>query len=221
MKHIQKSFILIVFFFFNLSVNAQKTNPFILWDVHVIPMKKEGVWGESSVMINGSEIINVARWGKQSMALASESKDYGLTWTELASSNLPMTTSKPYTGQLSSGEYYLIGTTYRGVHNTRDPLTIAISRPNEMPFSRVFVVRNAEFPEGPGESHPEVRLGYPHACEYNGKLYVGYSNNGGKVGRPESKDWRETANNNSAELAIIPIEMLTSKQKLYKMGCAD
>ncbi len=183
---------------------------FTKWDVVVIPMKTKGVWGESSVMIDGSKIVNVARWGAQSMALASKSNDYGRTWTQLKPSNLPMTTSKPYTGQLSSGEYYLIGTTFNNVKKTRGTLTIAISRPGELFFSKVFVIRHSEFPEGLGESHPNAALAYPHACEYKGKLYVGYSNNGGKVGCPNSKDWRETANNNSAELAIIPIEMLTS-----------
>jgi hypothetical protein len=185
---------------------------FTKWDVIVIPMKTEGVWGESSVMIDGSVIVSVSRWGKQSMALASKSNDYGRTWTQLKSSNLPMTTSKPYTGQLSSGEYYLVGTTFKGVRKTRSPLTIALSHPGEMVFSRIFVIRNAELSQGPVESHPNAALAYPHACEYNGKLYVGYSNNGGKVGRPLSEG-RESWNNNSAELAIIPIEMITSKHK--------
>lgn len=194
------------------AVAISHGDDFTQWDVVVIPMEMKGVWGESSVMINGSEIINVARWGNKSMALASKSKDYGRTWTELTSSNMPMSTSKPYTGKLSSGHYYLIGTTFRGVHKTRDPLTIAISRPGELFFSKIFVIRHAEFPEGPGESGAGVRLGYPHAYEYEGKLYVGYSNNGGKVGRPKSKDWREGANNNSAELAIIPIEKIISSK---------
>jgi len=203
----------------NQIVAGKKINPpavaishgddFTKWEVVVIPMEIDGVWGESSVMINGSEIINVARWGNRSMALASKSNDYGRTWTQLKSSNLPMTPSKPCTGQLSSGEYYLIGTTFKGVHTTRSPLTIAISLPGEMFFSKVFVIRHSEFPEGPGESNPNASLSYPHACEYKGKLYVAYSNSGGGVGRPHCKG-REGWNNNSAELAIIPIEMLTS-----------
>ncbi|MCP4312055.1 MAG: hypothetical protein GY790_12390 [Bacteroidetes bacterium] len=185
---------------------------FTKWDVIVIPMKTEGVWGESSVMVNGSDIVNVARWGKQSMALGSESNDYGQTWTQLEPSNLHMTKSKPFTGQLSSGEYYLIGTTFKGVRNTRSPLTIALSRPDEMVYSRIFIIRHAEFPEGSGESHPKASLAYPHACEYKGKLYVGYSNSGGNVGRAPGEG-RELWNNNSAELAIIPIEKITSYKK--------
>ncbi|WP_339717900.1 sialidase family protein [Cyclobacterium amurskyense] len=191
------------------AVAISDGDDFTKWDVVVIPMKTEKVWGESTVIIDGSIIINVARWGKQSIALASKSNDFGQTWSILKPSNLPMTTSKPYTGQLSSGEYYLIGTTFNGVNKTRNTLTIAISRPRELFFSKVFVIRHSVFPEGVGESHPQAALAYPHAVEYQGKLYVGYSNSGGKVGRPIGKG-RDTWNNNSAELAIIPIEMITS-----------
>jgi hypothetical protein len=85
-------------------------------------------------------------------------------------------------------------------------LTIAVSRPGETAFSKVFVIRHAEHPGGPGESHGKAALAYPCAIEHKGKLYVGYSNSGGGVGR-EGKG-RELWNNNSAELAIIPVEKL-------------
>ena len=58
----------------------------------------------------------------------------------------------------------------------------------------------------PGESHRNAALSYPCAKEHQGKLYVGYSNNGGNVGR--IGEGRELWNNNSAELAIIPVEKL-------------
>lgn len=183
---------------------------FLEWEVVVIPMKQTNVWGESSLLIAGSTIINISRWGGKFKALASKSEDYGRTWTELKESNLPMVSSKVYSGQLSTGEYYAIGTIYKGVGRTRNPLTIAISEPDKMLFSRLYNIRDAVFEDGPGESHPGAALSYPHAYEFKGKLYIGYSNSGGKVGRPKGKNWRETANNNSAELAIIPIEMITS-----------
>jgi len=42
----------------------------------------------------------------------------------------------------------------------------------------------------------------PYAVEYQGKLYVGYSNNG-----------ERKASNNSAELAVIPTRKLLVRQK--------
>jgi hypothetical protein len=70
-----------------------------------------------------------------------------------------------------------------------------VSKPGETPFSRIFVIRHAEFPAGPGESHRNAALAYPCAVEYDGKLYVGYSNSGGGVGRVGAG--RELWNNNS------------------------
>ena len=87
-------------------------------------------------------------------------------------------------------------------HNwpTRSKYSIAVSRPGETAFSKVFVIRHAEFPEGPGESHPKAALSYPYTIEHDGKLYIGYSNSGGRGG-----------NHNSAELAVIPVGSLQVK----------
>jgi len=134
--------------------------------------------------------------------------DYGRTWTPMTTSNLPMVTSKPCAGTLSTGQRYLIATTTADTGKRRAPLTIAVSKPGENKFSKVFVIRHAEFPDGPGESHPNASLAYPYAIEHDGKLYVSYSNNGGNVGR--TGKGRELANNNSAELAVIPIASLTA-----------
>ncbi len=107
-----------------------------------------------------------------------------------------MAQSKPCAGLLSNGQRYLICTTAANNGGRRAPLTIAVSEPGEALFSKVFVIRHAEF-TGAGESHARVSLSYPCATEHDGKLYVGYSNNGGRNG-----------NLNSAELAIIPIAKL-------------
>jgi uncharacterized protein (UPF0548 family) len=71
----------------------------------------------------------------------------------------------------------------------------------------VFVIRHALVPEGPGESHQGAALSYPYAVEHEGKLYVGYSNSGDKSTRVGTG--RELWNNNSAELAVIPVSELT------------
>lgn len=178
------------------------------WDLVVIPRAPGlgAMWGESAVMVQGNRITNIARYGEQALALAAISEDFGRTWSPSRPSNLPMATSKPCAGVLSNGQRYLIGSTSADGGKRRSPLTIAVTRPNAERFSKIFVIRHAEFPDGPGESHQNAALSYPCAVEHAGKLYVGYSNNGGNVGRKGKG--REPWNNNSAELAIIPLDQL-------------
>ncbi len=191
------------------------------WDiVRVSKPEDMEMWGESTVIVErrvgfqpaGSDqgnadtpsapsIICIARYRKP-IALASVSRDFGRTWTEIRESNLPMAASKPYAGILSTGQRYLVCTTTADSANRRSPLTIAVSRPRESVFSRIYRIRDAAVAV-PGssvpriESHPQCRLSYPYAAEYDGKLYVIYSNDGSRGG-----------NRNSCELAIIPIEKL-------------
>jgi len=155
------------------------------------------MWGESSIIVDGPRITNIARYGDRAVALASVSNDYGRTWTPAVESNMPMATSKPCAGVLSNGQRYLICSTTADGGSRRSPLTIAVSRPGENTFCKVFVIRHAVFVKGPGESHPNAALSYPYAVEYQGHLWVGYSNNGAR-----------RANINSAELAVIPVGKL-------------
>jgi hypothetical protein len=177
------------------------------WDLVVIPKSPAlPMWGESSVILAGHQVINVARHGAQPVSLVALSEDCGRTWTPSRPGNLPMVTSKPYSGTLSTGQNYLICTTTADSGRRRSPLTIAVSRPGQPCLSQVFVIRHALFPAGAGESHERAALAYPYAIEHDGKLYVGYSNSGGGVGR--TGDGRELWNNNSAELAVIPVSAL-------------
>ena len=180
----------------------------LTWDLIVIPRAEDvgTMWGESSVILQGHRIWNVARYGEKALALVAVSENSGRDWSPSRPSNLPMATSKPYAGTLSTGQHYLIGTTTADSGGRRSPLTIAVTRPGESVFAKVHVIRHAEFPTGPGESHPHAALAYPYAVEHDGQLYVGYSNNGGNVGRTGTG--RQLWNNNSAELAIIPVEQL-------------
>jgi hypothetical protein len=108
-----------------------------------------------------------------------------------------MATSKPAAGILSNGQRYLVCTTAADNGGRRHPLTIAVSRPGENRFAKVFVIRPALNSGHSGESATNASLSYPCATEHDGKLYVGFSNNGGRKG-----------NLNSAELAILPIKQL-------------
>lgn len=114
-------------------------------------------------------------------------------------SNLPMVSSQPSVGTLSNGQRFLVCSTTADSGNRRYPLTIAVSDPGEQSFCRIYRIRDA-IHDGPGESVHNAALAYPYAVEHDGKLYVGYSNSGGRG-----------ANRNRAELAIIPIESLRAK----------
>jgi len=169
------------------------------WKTVIVPrgVGVRNMWGESSISIDGPRVTNIARYGGKALALAASSSDYGRTWTPSAESNLPMAGSKPCSGVLSNGQRYLICSSTADGGNRRSPLTIAVSKSGENTFSKVFVIRHAVFEDGPGESDSGAALSYPYAIEYQDKLYVGYSNNGKRRG-----------NNNSAEMAVIPIEGL-------------
>ena len=166
------------------------------WTVVAVPKQPQmQMWGESAVIVDGAEVLVIARYRKP-VALVAFSGDYGRTWTQIRPGNLPMAASKPYAGVLSTGQRYLIGTTTADSGNRRSPLTIAVGRPGEKVFFKIYCIRDAVH-DGPGESDPGCRLSYPYAAEYDGKLYVVYSNDGARGG-----------NRNSAELAVIPVEAL-------------
>lgn len=185
---------------FPAAVAISHGDDFSKWDLVRIPVQKrvKRMWGESSLFVDGNRVVNIARYGGAAVALAATSEDFGRTWSPSSRTNLPMTTSKPAAGVLSNGQRYLVCTTTSDTGGQRSPLTIAVSRPHENVFSKVFVIRRSAHFEGqPGESAERLSLSYPYAIEHDGKLYVGYSNNGGR-----------RANLNSAELAVVPIRSL-------------
>ena len=181
------------------AVAISHGDDFTKWDLIAIPTA-EGLtmWGESSIIVDGPNVTNIARFGAKAQALIAVSKDYGRTWVASAPSNLPMATSKPAAGMLSTTQRYLVCTTTADSGGRRTPLTIAVSKPGDSVFSHVFIIRPSIFPQGPGDVADGAPLSYPCAVEYEGKLYVGYSNGGGRRG-----------NHNSAELAVIPIKKLS------------
>ena len=167
---------------------------FTKWDLVVIPAAGAlgNIWGESTVIVEDKRILNIARYGKKALALLSVSKDHGRTWTPAVASNLHMATSKPYAGILSTGQRYLVCTTTADTGGRRSPLTIAVSKPGETAFSKVFLVRTSVSDQTPGVSARNADFSYPYAVEHDGKLYIGYTHKS------------HMAN----ELAIIPIRSL-------------
>lgn len=176
------------------AVAISEGDDFTKWKMVLIPAAKGvgNIWGESTVIVEGKRIINISRYGTKALALVSVSDDHGRTWTPTAPSNLPMATSKPYAGILSTGQRYLVCTTTADTGGKRSPLTIAVSKAGESVFSKVFVIRRSIFPEGPGVSDPRADFSYPYAVENDGKLFIGYTHKS------------HAAN----ELAVVPIKSL-------------
>ncbi len=177
------------------AVAISKGNDFTKWDLVVIPAAPNlgsNLWGESTVIVESKRILNIARYGKKAIALLSVSEDHGRSWTPAAPSNLPMATSKPYAGTLSTGQPYLVCTTTADTGGARSPLTIAVGKPGESVFSKVFLIRTSVFEGTPGVSDPKADFSYPYAVEHEGKLYIGYTHKS------------HAAN----ELAVIPINQL-------------
>ena len=167
------------------------------WDLVVVPLLSglTPPWGESNVIVDGSDLTLISRWNRMTspVALVSESRDFGRTWTELRPSTLQMAASKPSAGMLSNGQRFVISNSAADNGNNRIPLTITYSAPGERALSNIRMIRNLEEPKAPANG----RLSYPFAIEHEGNLYVGYSNTGGRRG-----------NQNNAELAVIPLESL-------------
>lgn len=196
------------------AVAICKEDNFLHWEVKTISTPVN-VWGECTVIPDGANVLLISRSSNGTprfkgyshpLAWVSLSKDYGHTWSELQPANLPMAASKPYAGILSTGQRYLIGTTTADSKNARRPLTIAVSKPGENTFSKIYCIRKAVHKKGKVESDPKASLAYPYAIEYKDHLYVVYSNSGGRGGSDRSQ-W----NNNSAELAIIPVKELKAE----------
>jgi len=182
------------------AVAISRGDDFTAWERILLPVPEDmrNIWGESTVLVDEGEILVIIRArGQHPNAQVSRSLDFGRTWSDVQWTNLPMPCTKAYAGHLSTGQRYLAGTTVRGHGNRRTPLTIAVSKPGEQVFSQVFRIRDAVFPQGPGESAESGRLSYPYAVEHDGYLYVVYSNCGGRGG-----------NRNSGEMAVIPISAL-------------
>jgi hypothetical protein len=169
---------------------------FTRWDLVVIPATPGlgVIWCESTVIVEARRITNISRYGARAVALVSVSEDFGLTWSPAAPSNLPMATSKPYAGVLSTGQRYLVCTTTADTGHSRSPLTIAVGKPGASVFSKVFLIRRSECPGAPGVSAPDADFSYPYAVEHDGKLYIGYTHKS------------HMAN----ELAVVPVAALAA-----------
>jgi hypothetical protein len=101
---------------------------------------------------------------------------------------------QPFAGELSTGQNYLI-TNYR--EENRALLTIALTKPGEKLFTKLYKVRHQRWPKrrllGGGNVGRDTEWSYPNAFEHEGKLYIAY-----------------TQGKEDCVLSIIPIEALNA-----------
>src|SRR5690606_20334878 len=113
------------------------------------------------------------------------------TWAQAQRSNLPMVTSKPDSGMLSTGQWFAVINI-----ESRSNLMIAVGKPGEKGLSKLYKVRYGAPPIKKYAYQGDVMpydYAYPYAMEHDGKLYVTYS-----IGKGD------------CEVAIIPIASLST-----------
>ena len=154
---------------------------------------------ESAVInLGGGHLINFCRPSngidpaqplfRMETAPVSESFDFGKTWSSLTYSNFPLANSQPFAGTLSTGQRYLIT---NSLEEERALLTIAVTEPGGKLFKKLYKIRHQQWPSRRlfggfgGEAYADIvpcngvgtatEWSYPNAMEYDGKLYVAYS----------------------------------------------
>lgn len=123
---------------------------------------------ETTVLVEGKELTGLVR-RERANSLVFFSHDNGRTWSAPYEHNFPMEASKIYAGLLSTGQRYVlcnIPTSRR-----RELLVIAVSRPGEKTFVKMWKVRDGHDPIL--KSGPE--WSYPCAVEADGNLHVVYT----------------------------------------------
>ncbi len=168
------------------------------WEVVKIPPCRsfhKDIWGESTVIVNRSNVLLISRSNPTRTALVSRSEDYGRSWGPLRESNLPMAASKPYAGTLSTGHNYLINTICGDARTAeRNPLSIALTRPGEMEFRKLLCIIDSRRP--PTDAGNYSSWPYPYAVEHDDCLWVSFY-----MGSPGH-------GSGAAGLAVVPIEEL-------------
>ena len=119
---------------------------------------------ETCPIITENQIYLFCRNDNRHVPLLYVSEDNGENWSGPKTHDIPLVNSKIYCGRLSDGRNYIIGNIEK---TDRSKLMIYFSEKNSMRFTK-----SIQIPDGKGKG-----VYYPSAYEYNGKLYVTYTEN--------------------------------------------
>ena len=121
---------------------------------------------EISAIVQKDLITIFCRDDNREVPLLYQSRDCGETWSGPISHNIPFCGSKIYSGTLSNGVNYVIGSL-----DNRDRLSIFFSNPGSMVFSCGYDIRNGY--DSVLDLCPQ--FSYPAACEMDGLLHIIYT----------------------------------------------
>jgi hypothetical protein len=161
------------------AVAICEDDAFAKWRTVPIAAPKGLKFPEPTIIVEADRLVAIIRnefalGPPQTQALVSESFDHGHSWTMASLSNLPMVNSKPFAGILSNGQRFLVAN-YPDPVSRRGCLTIALSRPGELRFSAMRVIRQGVPPVFLQGLCKEPQWSYPYAIEHDGELLVTYS----------------------------------------------
>ncbi len=133
----------------------------------LLPDGEKFVFPETSAIVTNENIYVFCRNDNRNVPILYISNDQGETWSKPIAHNIPLLSSKIYSGTLSSGRNYVIGNINKG----REQLAIFFTEPNCMKFDKGILLQNSyseEFKFG-------YNWHYPIACEADDKLYIIYT----------------------------------------------
>jgi len=131
-----------------------------------LPDGRKLVHPEISVICAEGILYMFCRNDQRRVPLVYLSQDYGETWSDACSHDIPYIGSKIYTGTLNDGRNYLIANIERG---NRSKLAVYFSERDRVRFTKRMILYDGhtkEIPETTTACH------YPAAYEADGKLYI-------------------------------------------------
>ena len=143
--------------------------------------KRVNVFAETAVVVDGKNLLAVTRLEKNPFPNFYESNDFGESWRKIENKTFAASHSKFAAGTLSTGYRYIIYNLPRfkrnddgnilteGMNRGRHTLVIAVAKPGEKAFSRIWKISDVTQSTAQKASH------YPCAVEHEGMLYVTYT----------------------------------------------
>lgn len=134
-----------------------------------LPDGKDYIHPEQSAIVQGNHIVMFCRTDREPKPILYISEDYGETWSKPILYDVPVSSSKIYSGTLSSGQHYWIGNLFP---HERKKLAFLYTSGKDLFFDKGFLLQDGpdEKLEGSGK-----QWSYPAAYEANDKLFVIYT----------------------------------------------